>query len=268
MKIVRFLDNSNQPRLGAMTTEAAAQLIDGDLWADFTVTDKTAVIKKLLAPIVPRNILCIGLNYKEHAAETGAKTPEYPVLFMKSLGAVQNPDDPIVIPQVEPLEVDYECELAVIIGKTAKDVSRDAALDHVLGYTCANDVSGRNWQKVKGGGQWCRGKSFDTFCPLGPYLVTTDEIPNPNNLRIKTVLNGQVMQDSSTADMIFDVPELVWFLSQGTTLAPGTVILTGTPPGVGFARKPPIFLRPGDEVVVEIEDIGRLRNIVEHPVNS
>ncbi len=263
MKIVRFLDNSNQPRLGAMTTGATAQLIAGDIWSDFMVTDKTAVIKKLLAPVAPRNILCIGLNYKEHAAETGAKIPEYPVLFMKSLGAVQNPDDPIVIPRVEPLEVDYECELAVIIGKSAKDVSRDAALDHVLGYTCANDVSGRNWQKVKGGGQWCRGKSFDSFCPLGPCIVTADEIPHPNNLRIKTVLNGQVMQDSSTADMIFDVSELVCFLSQGTTLAPGTVILTGTPPGVGFARKPPIFLRPGDEVVVEIEGIGRLRNLVK-----
>ncbi|MFQ5546368.1 MAG: fumarylacetoacetate hydrolase family protein, partial [Acidiferrobacterales bacterium] len=131
-----------------------------------------------------------------------------------------------------------------------------------------NDVSGRNWQKVKGGGQWCRGKSFDTFCPLGPYFVTADEIPNPNNLRIKTILNGDVMQDSTTADMIFDVRELVWFLSQGTTLPPGTVILTGTPPGVGFTRKPPTFLKHGDEVVVEIEGIGRLCNPVRQAGDS
>jgi 2-keto-4-pentenoate hydratase/2-oxohepta-3-ene-1,7-dioic acid hydratase in catechol pathway len=262
MKIIRFLDNSDRERLGVMTSDHAARLVDGDIWANFTVTDETAVIKKLLAPIAARNILCIGLNYRQHAAETGAKIPEYPVLFMKSLGALQNPDDPIVIPRVEPVQVDYECELAVIIGKTAKDVSRDAALDYVLGYTCANDVSGRNWQKAKGGGQWCRGKSFDTFCPLGPYLVTADEVPDPNNLRIKTILNGDVMQDSTTADMIFDVRELVCFLTQGTTLPPGTVILTGTPPGVGFARKPPIFLKHGDEVVVEIEGIGCLRNPV------
>lgn len=268
MKIVRFLDDSDRERLGVMTSDHAARLVDGDIWANFTVTDETAVIKKLLAPIVARTILCIGLNYKQHAAETGAKIPEYPILFMKSLGALQNPNDPIVIPRIEPLQVDYECELAVIIGKTAKDVSRDAALDYVLGYTCANDVSGRNWQKAKGGGQWCRGKSFDTFCPLGPYLVTADEVPDPNNLRIKTILNGDVMQDSTTADMIFDVRELVCFLSQGTTLPPGTVILTGTPPGVGFARKPPIFLKHGDEVVVEIEGIGRLCNPVRQAKDS
>lgn len=268
MKIVRFLDDSDRERLGVMTSDHAARLVDGDIWANFTVTDETAVIKKLLAPIVARNILCIGLNYKQHAAETGAKIPEYPILFMKSLGALQNPNDPIVIPRIEPLQVDYECELAVIIGKTAKDVSRDVALDYVLGYTCANDVSGRNWQKAKGGGQWCRGKSFDTFCPLGPYLVTADEVPDPNNLRIKTILNGDVMQDSTTADMIFDVRELVCFLSQGTTLPPGTVILTGTPPGVGFARKPPIFLKHGDEVVVEIEGIGRLCNPVRQAKDS
>lgn len=268
MKIVRFLDDSDRERLGVMTSDHAARLVDGDIWANFTVTDETAVIKKLLAPIVARTILCIGLNYKQHAAETGAKIPEYPILFMKSLGALQNPNDPIVIPRIEPLQVDYECELAVIIGKTAKDVSRDAALDYVLGYTCANDVSGRNWQKAKGGGQWCRGKSFDTFCPLGPYLVTADEVPDPNNLRIKTILNGDVMQDSTTADMIFDVRELVCFLSQGTTLLPGTVILTGTPPGVGFARKPPIFLKHGDEVVVEIEGIGRLCNPVRQAKDS
>lgn len=262
MKIIRFLDASGREHFGEKLDPHTARLIEGNVFERFQVTQEKVAIKKLMAPITARNILCIGLNYRQHAAETGAKIPEYPVLFMKSLGALQNPDDPIVIPRVEPLQVDYECELAVIIGKTAKDVSRDAALDYVLGYTCANDVSGRNWQKAKGGGQWCRGKSFDTFCPLGPCLVTADEVPDPNNLRIKTILNGDVMQDSTTADMIFDVRELVCFLSQGTTLPPGTVILTGTPPGVGFARKPPIFLKHGDEVVVEIEGIGRLCNPV------
>lgn len=262
MKIIRFLDHSDAEQFGVLADNNSARVIDGDIFTKFTVTDETAAVKKLLAPIVARNILCIGLNYKEHAAETGAKIPEYPVLFMKSLAALQNPGDPIVIPRVEPLQVDYEGELAVVIGKAAKNVSRDTALDYILGYTCANDVSGRNWQKAKGGGQWCRGKSFDTFCPLGPCLVTADDIADANDLRIRTILNGDVMQNSTTADMIFDVRELISFLSQGTTLLPGTVILTGTPPGVGFARKPPVFLKHGDEVVVEIEKIGDLRNPV------
>ena len=189
--------------------------------------------------------------------------PEYPVLFMKAPSAVQNPGDPILIPRVERETVDYECELAVVIGREAKNVSREDALSHVLGYTCANDVSARTWQIEKGGSQWNRGKTFDTFCPLGPDLVTTDEIPDPNDLAIKTVLNGEVLQDWTTSDMIFDVPTLVSFLSESTTLLPGTVILTGTPQGVGFARKPPIFLAAGDTVTIEIERIGALTNPVE-----
>jgi len=160
--------------------------------------------------------------------------------------------------------IDYEAELAVVIGKTAKHVSRERALDHVLGYTCANDVSARDWQKEKhlGGGQFARGKSFDGFCPLGPAIVTKDEIPNPNALRLKTILNGQTMQDHTTADMIFDVPALIESLSSTMTLRPGAVILTGTPQGVGFARTPPVWLKEGDKVVVEIEKIGRLENPV------
>jgi 2-keto-4-pentenoate hydratase/2-oxohepta-3-ene-1,7-dioic acid hydratase in catechol pathway len=226
------------------------------------VGERTARVAKLLAPVAARNILCIGLNYRKHAEESGAKVPEYPVLFIKATNALQNPGDPILIPRAEPLEVDYECELAVVIGKAAKNVAPEAALDHVLGYTCANDVSGRNWQIQKGGSQWCRGKTFDTFCPLGPCMVTPDEISNPNNLAIKTILNGEVMQDWTTGDMIFDVPALISFLSQGTTLSPGTVILTGTPQGVGFARRPPVFLKDGDEVTIEIDGIGRLTNPV------
>jgi 2-keto-4-pentenoate hydratase/2-oxohepta-3-ene-1,7-dioic acid hydratase in catechol pathway len=158
--------------------------------------------------------------------------------------------------------VDYECELAVVIGRACKNVSRENALEYVLGYTCANDVSARDWQIARGGGQWCRGKSFDTFSPLGPCIVTTDEIPNPNALGIRTLLNGEPVQDWNTNDMIFDVPEIISFMSGSSTLLPGTVILTGTPHGVGMAAKPPRWLREGDEVTIEIEGIGALTNPV------
>lgn len=262
MHIIRFLDPDGNEHHGQPVDSRRAKLIEGDLFGSFRVTGQVLQVEKLLAPVVPAAILCIGLNYRKHAEESGAKVPEYPVLFMKAPGALQNPGDPIILPKIEPLEVDYECELAVVLGKKAKNVSRQDALSYVLGYTCANDVSGRNWQIKKGGSQWCRGKSFDTFCPLGPELVTPDEIPNPNALKIKTVLNGETLQDWTTSDMIFDVPSLISFLSEGTTLFPGTLILTGTPQGVGFARKPPLFLKDGDRVVVEIEKLGRLENFV------
>ena len=262
MRIVRFLDPSKQERFGELVGESSARLIEGDILGTFQVTDRTLEVDKLLAPIVPRNIFCIGLNYSKHAEESGARIPEFPVLFMKGANTLLDPGEPILIPTVEPEQVDYECELALVIGKSAKNVSREEALEHVLGYTCANDVSGRQWQIEKGGSQWCRGKSFDTFFPMGPWLVTPDEIPDPNQLAIKTILNGEVMQDWTTSDMIFDVPALISFLSQGTTLLPGTVISTGTPQGVGFARKPPVFLEDGDQVTVEIEKIGALTNPV------
>ncbi|GJL53998.1 MAG: hypothetical protein NPIRA02_11300 [Nitrospirales bacterium] len=262
MKLIRFQDHTRSIHYGTPIDETSAQLIDGDVFGTYTITETITPIHKLLAPIVPPTILCIGLNYRAHAEETGAKLPEYPVLFIKAANSLNNPGDPIVIPTIAPAEVDYECELAIVIGKPAKNVSRQDALDYVLGYTCANDVSARGWQKNGGGKQWCRGKSFDTFCPLGPVLVTKDEIPTPNSLKIKTTLNDKTMQDSTTSDMIFDIPTLISFLSEGTTLLPGTVILTGTPPGVGFARKPPVFLKPGDQVTIEIEHIGMLINPV------
>ena len=186
------------------------------------------------------------------------------MLFIKAGNTLQNPLDPILIPR-RSTQIDYECELAVVIGKTAKHVPRDRALEYVFGYTAANDVSSRDWQREKslGGGQFARGKSFDTFCPLGPVLVTKDEIPNPNALRIKTILNGQTMQDHTTGDMIFDVPTLIESLSSTMTLRPGSVILTGTPHGVGFARTPPVFLKPGDSVTIEIGPCGPLTNPVE-----
>ncbi len=262
MKIVRFQDSTGVIRHGEWVDKRSARLIEGTIFETYRVTDRVVRIGKLLAPVEPRSILCVGLNYRRHAEETGTKIPDYPVLFIKAVNALNNPSDPIVIPQIAPGQVDYECELAVVIGKPGKNIERRLTLDHVLGYTCANDVSARRWQKEGGGKQWCRGKSFDTFCPLGPCLVTTDEIPDPNTLRITTTLNDETMQDSTTADMIFDVPSLISFLSEGTTLLPGTVILTGTPQGVGFARNPPVFLKKGDRVAIEIERIGTLVNPV------
>jgi len=262
MKIIRFQDPSGHVHYGEPVSQTSARLIEGDIYGTYSVTEQVVLVEKLLAPVVPTSILCIGLNYRFHAEETGAKIPEHPVLFMKAVNALNHPGDAIVIPKVAPNEVDYECELAVVIKQSAKNVSPEEALSFVLGYTCANDVSARRWQKHGGGNQWCRGKSFDTFCPLGPCLVTGDEIPNPNDLKIKTVINERTMQDWTTADMIFDVPTLISFLSQSTTLLPGTVILTGTPQGVGFARTPPVFLQEGDEVTIEIEKIGALTNPV------
>lgn len=262
MRIIRFL-SAGKVLIGTPIDQRSAAVIGGDILGDFHVTQDIRPIDKLLAPIVPANILCIGLNYREHAAESGSAIPEHPVLFIKNSAALNNPNDPIELPD-NSLKIDYEAELAIVIGKTAKRVSRQRALDHVLGYTCANDVSARDWQRElpRSGGQWCRAKSFDGFCPLGPWIITKDEIPNPNQLSIKSELNGMVMQDSNTSDMIFDVPTLVESLSSTMTLVAGSVILTGTPPGVGMARKPPVFMKSGDRIVVEIQRIGRLENPV------
>jgi len=259
MRIIRYLDSQGQPGFATDNRK-----ISGDIFGKFSVTNEPADIHKLLAPVLPAALLCIGLNYRQHAAETHAKIPDFPVLFFKSITALQNPGDPIRLPTHLPsTEVDYECELAVVIGQTCRNVARRNALDYVLGYTCANDVSARDWQKRWGGGQWCRAKSFDTFAPLGPCLVTRDEIPDPNALAIRTLVNGTVRQSSNTRDMIFDVPTLIEFLSGSTTLLAGTVILTGTPAGVGMALQPPVWLQLGDSVTVEIEKIGALTNPVE-----
>jgi 2-keto-4-pentenoate hydratase/2-oxohepta-3-ene-1,7-dioic acid hydratase in catechol pathway len=263
MKIIRYQNAGGAISHGTLEPNGDAFRIEGDLFSTWKVTREPAQVARLLAPVAPANILCIGLNYRRHAEETGAQIPGHPVLFMKSTSAVQHPGEPILLPEfLKSDEVDYECELAVIIGRACKNATRENALDHVLGYTCANDVSARDWQIKRGGSQWCRGKTFDTFCPLGPCLVTTDEITNPNALAIRTRLNGETMQESNTNDMVFDVPALIAFLSGSTTLLPGTVILTGTPQGVGMARKPPRWLKAGDEVTVEIEKIGELTNAV------
>lgn len=264
MKLIRYSDRQGAIHHGAEQPDGSVRRIAGDIYGKHAVTGEMADVAKLLAPIVPAQILCIGLNYGRHADETGAKRPERPILFVKGVNTLQHPGDPIEIPtHLASNEVDYECELAVVIGRTAKNVPRARALDHVLGYTCCNDVSARDHQIKLGGGQWCRGKFFDTFAPLGPCLVTPDEIPNPNALKIATILNGVRVQDWTTSDMIFDVPALIEYLSGSTTLVPGTVILTGTPHGVGMAAKPtPRWLRPGDTVSIEIEQIGTLTNPV------
>jgi len=263
MKIARIELEEGEIRFARLTKEGL-ELLEGDLFGGFQPTGKKAGKHRLLAPIIPHAILCIGLNYRAHAEEMKSRLPDYPVLFFKNPSALLNPGASIHIPRTPvSTQVDYEGELAVVIGTTCKNVSRENALDHVLGYTCANDVSARDWQKQWGGGQWCRGKSFDTFAPLGPYLVTPDEIPNPNALEIATRVNGEVLQQSNTADMIFDVPALIEFLSGETTLAKGTVILTGTPSGVGLGRTPQRWLQPGDRVEIEIEGIGVLENLVE-----
>jgi len=237
--------------------------IEGEPFGKHSLTQQSADVRKILAPVAPVAIWCIGQNYRQHATEVGMSAGEYPVAFMKSVNTVQHPGDPILVPaHAGTSELDYEAELVVVIGKSCKDVSRERALDYVAGYTCGNDVSARDWQLKKGGTQWCRGKSFDTFAPIGPCLVTPDEITSPNALRIQTKVNGRVLQDSNTADMIRDVPTLLEFLSQSTTLLPGTLIFTGTPHGVGMAQKPPLWLKPGDEVSVIIEKIGTLTNPV------
>jgi 2-keto-4-pentenoate hydratase/2-oxohepta-3-ene-1,7-dioic acid hydratase in catechol pathway len=264
MQIVRFL-SGGKVHLGQRVDDTKALEIEGELFGPHRLTQRHLTIEKLLAPLVPTDILCIGLNYREHAVESGSAIPKNPMLFIKSSNALSNPFDPILIPRRSD-QIDYEGELAIVIGKTAKYVSRETATSYILGYTCANDVSARDWQRDKdlGGGQFARGKSFDGFCPLGPWIVTADEIPNPNALHLTTTLNGQTLQDNTTGDMIFDVPALIESLSSTMTLKPGTVILTGTPQGVGFARKPPIFMKDGDHVVVKIEKIGRLENPVKN----
>ncbi|MFP6900519.1 MAG: fumarylacetoacetate hydrolase family protein [Opitutales bacterium] len=264
MKIIRYLDRKGELGFGQLNEEGETLGIRlKEEGGGFEATEETVEVAKILTPIDLRCIYCVGLNYREHAAEAGASIPEHPVIFMKAPTAAQDPLSPIVLPRhLRSDKVDFEGELAVVIGRPCKNVSRGEALDHVLGYTCANDVSARDWQKEKGGGQFCRGKTFDTFCPLGPCLVTTDEIKDPNNLTLRTTVNEVLMQEASTADMIFDVPTLIEFLSGSTVLLPGTVILTGTPSGVGAAREPQCFLQPGDEVTIEIEGIGKLTNPV------
>ena len=223
------------------------------------VAPRTLADIDLLAPVArPGKIVAVGRNYADHAAEQGVATADDPILFTKYSSSVVAEGDDIVWRAGDTTQVDYEAELAVVIGSTARDVPLDRALDHVLGYTCLNDVSARDLQF--GDGQWIRGKSLDTFCPMGPWLVTADDIPDPQALRVRCLVNGEVVQDASTSQMLHGVAALISFCSRFFTLDPGDVIATGTPAGVGVFRKPPRFLGDGDVVVIDIEGIGQLTN--------
>lgn len=208
-------------------------------------------------------ILALGVNYRSHAAETGLRIPEIPLIFLKGVNSVIGPEQTILLPQAGPDEVDYEAELALVIGRGGKNIPLEQAEAAIFGFCCANDVSARDWQIRLQMKQWSRGKSFDTFCPLGPAVVSRDEIRSVQSLSIRAVLNGRTVQDSNLSDMIFDIAQIVHQASRSLTLTPGTVILTGTPAGVGYTRTPPLFLRPGDRIGVEIDGLGSLNNPVE-----
>ena len=269
MKLVTYSVDGSGPRVGALEGEEIRPLAHEDMieFIEYGGSpepgeDTVPLAKaRIHAPIAaPEKIIGIGLNYEDHAAETGADIPEKPIVFAKYPNTIIGPGETIIIPPITE-QADYEAELAVIIGRTARNVPGSEALDHVFGFTNANDVSSRDLQFSEGG-QWTRSKSIDTFCPLGPYIATTDEIEDPQNLSIRCTLNGEVMQDGTTSKMIFSVAELISFLSQGMTLVPGDVIVTGTPPGVGSARDPQVWLKDGDEVTIEIEGLGALTNPV------
>lgn len=215
---------------------------------------------RLLCPIPEGGkVLCIGLNYRDHAIETGAEIPSEPVVFCKLPGALCGPEDDVPLPAVS-RQVDYEAELVIVIGRETWQVTEDQADDAIFGYMCGHDVSARDWQKGRPGGQWLLGKSFPNFAPAGPYLVPKQFVPDPGNLGIRLTLNGETLQESSTSQLIFNPWQLIAYLSKCCVLKPGDIIFTGTPPGVGAARTPPRFLQPGDECSVTIDGLGTLRN--------
>src|SRR5215210_3856465 len=270
LKLVTYSVDGGEPRVGSLEGEEIRPLAHEDMIefieyggspepGEDTVSLAEA---RIHAPIArPQKVIGIGLNYEDHAAETGADIPEKPIVFAKYPTAVIGPGETIRIPPITE-QADYEAELAVVIGRAARSVSESEALGYVFGYMNANDVSSRDLQFSEGG-QWTRSKSIDTFCPLGPYIATRDEIEDPQNLSVRCILNGEVMQDGTTEKMIFSVAELISFLSQAMTLVPGDVIVTGTPPGVGSARDPQVWLKDGDEVTIEIEGLGALTNPVQ-----
>lgn len=262
MKIVRFAAEDQTPSFGILESNSTITRIQGDIFGKWERTNRQVDFKsvELLAPVEPPNIFAIGLNYRAHAVEGGEAIPKAPILFIKASSALVGPDHAILLPRVAPNEVDYEAELVIVLGKRARNVTENEALDYVLGYTCGNDVSARDCQ-LRIDRQWARGKSFDTFAPLGPWIETDLD---PDSCPIRCRLNNKPMQDSNTKDLIFSTRQLVSYLSYSMTLQPGAVIFTGTPSGVGFTRKPPVFLKSGDVVEVEIEGIGTLRNPVAH----
>jgi len=273
MRLVTFSAGEG-PRAGAVSGDSVVDLTASGIpdtvafleryggAGDFTLGGPSFPLAKvrLHAPIPrPPKLILIGLNYRDHAIEAGQPIPSVPTVFAKFSNAVIGPGEAIRLPAVSK-EVDYEAELAFVIGRRGKNIPAERWRDYVYGYTIVNDVSARDFQRATT--QWIIGKTPDTFAPMGPYLVSAEEVPDPHALRISCEVNGRLLQDSSTSQLIFKIPDLVAYLSQVMTLEPGDVVSTGTPPGVGFARKPPIFLQPGDEVVVRIEGLGELKNPV------
>lgn len=285
MKLVSFLQG-DQPRIGLVRGDQVIDLSEADsslprclkallelgpegLERVHACSEASPTLDladlKLLPPVNhPEKVVCVGVNYADHAAESGMDLPSEPVIFNKLPTTLRAHGDEIVLSSLSS-QVDYEAELVVVIGTGGKDILKEHALQHVAGYTCGNDVSARDWQKGKPGGQWLLGKSFDSFGPTGPFLVTADEIPDPGKLAIRCRLNGKTMQDSCTDQLIFSVEELIAYVSSVATLKPGDLLFTGTPPGVGMARDPAVFLKPGDQVEVELEGIGVLSNPVVAP---
>ena len=246
-----------------------ARIIKGDIFSSHTVTDQVADIRLLLAPLARNDIKtvrCLGLNYARHAKESNMPEPKYPVLFYKPVTSISGPFDVIPVPLIaqEVPSIDYETELVAVIGKVARDVSKADALSYVLGYCVGNDVSSREWQLKRGGSQWNLGKGFDGWAPMGPGIVSSQIIKDPQALSISTKVNGKEVQRSSTADQIFGVAETIAFLSQGTTLVPGDLIFTGTPEGVGMGRSPQLWLKDGDVVEVSLEGVGTCTSKVEY----
>jgi len=259
MKIAR-IEHSDRIDYAA-AADGGFRLIDGDVFGHYQVTDRFVPTDDavLLAPVDPPQIVAIGVNYADHASETNVEPPDDPIVFVKTLNTIADPDEPILLPKMAPGEVDYEAELAIVIGRQAKNVPAQDVADHILGYTCANDVSARDCQ-LRVDRQWARGKCFDSFAPMGPWIATNLD---PDNAGIRLELNGEIMQESNTANMLFSCHFLVSYVSRCMTLYPGSVIMTGTPSGVGESRDPKVFLRNGDTVTVEIGGIGKLTNPVE-----
>jgi 2-keto-4-pentenoate hydratase/2-oxohepta-3-ene-1,7-dioic acid hydratase in catechol pathway len=260
-----FLRGGAQTRAAAHEALAFLDQLPDDVV--YNLTGQSSLIYRedqirRLAPVPrPGKIVCLGLNYRDHAAESGMAVPTEPVVFSKYASSVIGPGEPIVLPP-DSDQVDYEAELVFVIGRPARGVPASEALDYVAGYTCGHDVSARDYQLKRGGGQWMIGKTFDTFAPMGPVLVTADHGLDPHNLPIRCVLNGEVLQNSNTNQFVFSIGATIEYLSRIMTLEVGDVVFTGTPPGVGFARKPPVFLKDGDVAEIQIDGIGVLRNPV------
>ena len=263
MKFARIIDEAGKEILAAQGEGGELFRCEGTTLADpsaLKVTDEKVTASRFLAPVDPRALICVAASYRAHIEECNLTEQPDPVIFMKNPAAATGHECPVVIPSVCEDEVDYEGELAVVISKDCHNVSKEEALERIAGYTVANDVSARIWQLERSGGQWVRGKGFDTFAPMGPFLVTPDEVGRTDDLTIRTILDGDVVQEASTKLMIRNVAELISFLSEGTTLLAGTVILTGTPAGVGWFREPRKLMRPGGTVRVEIDRVGVLVN--------